>query len=197
MKLAIFPGTFNPIHIAHLLLAETARYQFNLDLIYFIPSNIPPHRHTGIADARHRFNMVDLSCQNNPFFKPSEIELKREGPSYTYDTLIKAKEVYPDLDELFMIIGADAIRQLHTWHNCQNIVDITHFLVANRPDNPDIKQCLQETNLNNFKISIINSPLMEISSTLVRANITRGYSIKFLVDDLVREYIHQNDLYRE
>ena len=197
MKIALFPGTFNPIHIAHLILADTARCQCNIDKIFFITSNIPPHRNKNIAEAEHRHEMVKRSCSSSEYFEASDIELRRGGTSYTYDTLIRAKEVYPNLDKLYMIIGADAISQLHTWHNAQKIADITHFLIAPRPDNPEVSCCLNKTGLKNFQYEIIKSPLLDISSTLVRDNIARGNSIKFLVLDSVKEYLEDQCLYRK
>lgn len=196
MKLILFPGTFNPIHIAHLLLAETALSQFSADKVVFITSNIPPHRDKEIANARHRHEMVLLSCHHNNKFEASNIELIRKGPSYTYETLIEIREFYPQATELNMIIGADAVRQLHTWHNNQLIVNMTNFLIASRPDSPNIDQCIKETNLENFNYHIIDSPLMDISSTLIRNNIARKRSVKYLVTDPVEEYIYTNDLYR-
>lgn len=197
MNIAIFPGTFNPIHVAHLMLAEIARCQFNLDKVIFITSFIPPHRNKEIAGACYRHEMVKLCCLENSFFEASEIELTRKGPSYTYDTVVEAQKVYTKADKIFMVIGADAVRQLHTWHNNQDLVDRTHFLIAARPGDPDIKSCLTETGLKGFQYEVINAPLLEISSTLVRNRIHNGQSIKYLVTDKVCEYIKSNGLYKE
>ena len=197
MKLILFPGTFNPIHIAHLIIAETALSTFKADKVVFVTSNIPPHRDTDIANSRQRHEMVLLSCQHNNKFEASNVELIRKGPSYTYETLIEIREFYPEATEINMIIGADAVRQLHTWHNNQLIVNMTKFYIASRPDNPYIDECIKETNLKNFNYNIIDSPLMNISSTLIRNNIAKNRSIKYLVTDPVEEYIYQNDLYRK
>lgn len=197
MKLAIFPGTFNPIHIAHLIMAENAREQCNLDKVVFITANIPPHRDKDIAPAKHRHRMVELSCAENEFFEASDIELHRDGPSYTYDTLVEIKTSFPEITTPYVIIGTDAIAQLHTWNNAQDIVDMSHFLITYRPGYPPIEDCLQKTGLLNFNYKTINSPLLEISSTLIRANMSNRGSIKYLVLDSVREYIEKNGLYRE
>lgn len=195
MKVAIFPGTFNPIHIAHLIIAENARDQCGIDKVLFITSNIPPHRTENIAKAKHRHVMVQLSCEGYEFFEPSDIEINREGPSYTYETLISIKQLYSKLEKLYLIIGSDAISQLNTWNYAQEIVDITNFLVIPRPGTQDVNCCLKQTGLSNFKCEIIKSPLMNISSTLIRDKIYNEQSIKFLVLDSVRKYIYENNLY--
>jgi nicotinate-nucleotide adenylyltransferase len=197
IKIGLFPGTFNPIHTGHLILAEVVRSEYNLDKILFIPSNVPPHRDKDIASAMHRYNMVKLSCEDYELFDHSDIEITREGPSYTYDTLKELKENYRDSEYLSLIIGVDALSQLHTWNNAQDIVDITKFLILNRPGNPSIEECIKQTNLQNVKYDVVKAPLLEISSTMVRDNILKDKSIKFLVAEKVKGYIESHGLYRK
>lgn len=196
MKIALFPGTFNPIHIAHLIIAEQARDQLGLDKVLLIPSNIPPHREGNIASAYHRLEMVKKVCLEHKYFEASDIEVKRNGPSYTFDTISELHLNYPNCETLYMIIGADALNQLHTWNNCQGIVDTVTFLILSRPGSPDISNCVTNTGLKNFKYEIIQAPQLQISSTLIRDKIAVGRSIKFLVLDSVMEYIDNNELYR-
>jgi nicotinate-nucleotide adenylyltransferase len=197
MKLAIFPGTFNPVHIAHLIIAESAWSQCRLDKVLFVTSCIPPHRSENIAPASERHEMVELCCSENDHFEVSTIEIDRKGPSYTYKTVENVRQIYNITDRLYFLIGADAIGQLHTWHEAQQIVDSVHFLVFSRPGQPDIKECIASTGLKNFKYDVIEAPLLEISSTLIRNNISSGKSIKFLVLDNVRNYIETHNLYKE
>jgi nicotinate-nucleotide adenylyltransferase len=197
MELAIFPGTFNPIHIAHLILAETTRQQFDLDKILFIPSNIPPHRNDNIASARDRYNMVKLACEDHEKFEVSDIEIMRFGPSYTYETVREVKKIYNERNQLYLIIGADALNQLHTWNFARELADNVIFLVLNRPGNPPIDTCVLNTMLTNITYQEIKAPLLEISSTYVRDKISKRKSIKFLVTDKVKDYIENHGLYRK
>lgn len=196
MKLAIFPGTFNPIHLAHLIIAEHARIQFKLDKIIFITAKIPPHRHIDIAPPEHRHKMVETCCRENEFFEASNIELAREGTSYTYHTLIEIKELYNTKSKISFIIGIDALSQIATWVNAQSVVDMSHFLIVSRPGYSDIEPALEKTGLKNFCYDIIQSPLLEISSTFIRNRIASNLPIKYLVRDKTEEYIQSNNLYK-
>lgn len=195
-KITIFPGTFNPIHIAHLIIAETARSQFNLKEIIFITANIPPHRSINIAPAIDRYNMVKFACEENPYFHVSDLELKRDGPSYTVDTVLEIKNTLSPSEKINMIIGADAISMIDTWNGAQEIINNTNFLIIPRPGCPDVPQCLLNTGLDNYSYQIINSPFMDISSTRIRDNINQGNSIRYLVTEPVRKYIEDNATFR-
>lgn len=195
MSIAIYPGTFNPIHIAHLIIAETARTTFNLSKVIFITSNIPPHRINKIADPIHRYKMVDLACKNNPHFEASDMEIIRKGTSYTYETIQEIAMKYAIDDNINFLIGTDAFCQLHTWKHAQKIVNKCRFLVIDRPFCSSAEDYIEYSTLNNIKYEKLSAPQMDISSTMIRNRNSAGLSIKYLVIDDVLNYIHQNALY--
>ena len=145
MSIAIFPGTFNPIHVAHLIIAETARVKLNFEKIIFITSNIPPHRDISVAESIHRYRMVNLVCSKNPYFESSDIEIMRTGISYTYDTIVEIEAKYKPNDKINVLIGSDAFCQLHTWKNAQEIVEKCVFIIIDRPYNTKSEEYLINT----------------------------------------------------
>ena len=198
-KIGISGGTFNPIHIGHLMVAEIVRDRFGLDKVLFIPSGMPPHKSlSSVACAKHRFDMVEKAVESNPYFKASRIEIDREGYTYTVDTLKNLREIYGNNTSLYYIIGADVLNDLLTWKNYEEVLKICEFIAVLRPGN-DVQafkkqiEFLKQTYC--AKIHFINTPLIEISSTEIRDRIKEGRSIKYLVRDSVEEYIKLNRLY--
>lgn len=197
--LGIFGGSFNPVHIGHLLLAEYIREELKLNKIIFIPAGNPPHKHDDELElSYHRYNMVELAIADNPFFDISDIELKREGVSYTSDTLNSISKENPD-EELSFICGSDSIIQLPTWHEIGKIFELSTIIVANRPNvsQQDLDEQITEFK-NKYKARIICStaPHIEVSSSEVRSRIQQGLSIRYIVPKAVVEYIHTNNLFR-
>lgn len=198
MKIGLMGGTFNPIHMGHLIISEFLRITFPLDKVIFIPSGNPPHKNNDIAESDHRIAMVKLATNSNPFFEVSSIELKRIGKSYTIDTIKKIKALYPD-DELYFIIGSDSLLDLTTWKDFESLVTNINFLICGRPENTEesiIRKIEELTKKYNSNIIYIKGPLVEISSTLIRDRIKDEKSFKYLVPEKVENYIYENNLYK-
>jgi nicotinate-nucleotide adenylyltransferase len=188
-KIAILGGSFNPIHIGHLILANTVCEEFNLDKIIFVPCYIQPLKsNKDFASAEDRLAMIKLAIQNNPKFELSDIEIKRKGKSYTVDTLKYFKQKY---DDLYFVIGADNIKDFHRWKEPDTILKLAKLIVTNRGG---IEKKIPQR-LRGKKIFVCKIPDIEISSTLIRNNIRSNKSIKYLVPEKVEKYIIKNKLY--
>ncbi|NLX63633.1 MAG: nicotinate-nucleotide adenylyltransferase [Clostridiaceae bacterium] len=197
--LGIMGGTFNPIHYGHLLMCEGIREEFNLEKIIFIPAKTPPHKdNTKIIEAQDRLRMVELAIGDNPFFEASEIEMKREGASYTVDTLRLIKE-QENNKEISLIIGADSLVQFETWKDYREIFKLAVIIVASRPDT---KEDILSSYINKFRkeyganIQKYSGKAMDYSSTEIRKRVGMGLSIKYMVPPEVERYIYENGLYK-
>lgn len=193
MKIGLYGGTFDPVHIAHLIIAERARETLHLDRILFIPCAIPPLKPAlGISTGAQRLAMVNLAIAGNPYFAVDDLELQRMGKSYTIDTvrqIIDRWSLAPG--ELHLIIGADNLRDFNSWRSPQEIASLCQLVAVERPDVivPDLPGYV--TTLHRVAI-----PLMGISSTQLREMVRRGESIRYQVVPAVEEYIIRNRLYR-
>jgi nicotinate-nucleotide adenylyltransferase len=188
MKIGILGGTFNPIHLGHLILAEEVREKLVLDKLIFVPANMPPHKDNGdIARPAHRLAMLRLAIKENNFFSVSDIEIKRGGRSYTIDTINDIKVKYPR-DELCFITGSDLLRYLAEWKDLSQILKIVKFVVATRPGYPLEK-------IPNY-ISTIAIRAVDICAFEVRQAVREKKSFRYLVPDSVFSYINKNKLYR-
>ncbi|GHU62881.1 nicotinate-nicotinamide nucleotide adenylyltransferase [Clostridia bacterium] len=198
-KLGIMGGTFDPIHFAHLILAQQCKEEFSLDHILFIPTGIPPHKEKqGVSSARQRLAMTELAVADNPFFSCSNLEIVREGNTYTVQTLKALKAEKPDAD-LYFIMGADSFFQLDTWFEFQDIFGFSKILLANRgeKDLQIIKQKIQDYQmLYAAEIYLVHTPNLEISSRALRSKIQQGYSIQYYVPETVLQYIQKEKLYK-
>jgi nicotinate-nucleotide adenylyltransferase len=200
MRIGIFGGTFDPVHHAHLLLAEQCREQCELDEVWFIPAGSPPHKGSiGISAGKQRREMLDFAVAGHPAFVIKDLELHREGPSYTVETLRQLKTTHPD-DEFFLIVGADSVRDLHTWREPEAILEMATLIGVNRPNIslPDLSELTQkfgETILS--KILWVTMPGIDISSTDIRKRIREKKSVRFMTPRAVEVYIHNNRLYLE
>lgn len=196
MNLTVFAGTFNPIHIAHLIIAESVRTELNTDKILFIPSFIPPHRNSDIADAAHRLNMVKLAIKTNPYFEVSDIELKLQGISYTFNTI---QELYRQNSEIKskinFIIGADAFNNIESWYKYEELAKLINFIVLARPKSKDIKEIINNLKLKDFSYKFVEAPRIDISSSFIRQRVKEKKSVKYLVTNEVESYIQENRLY--
>ncbi len=190
MKIGIYGGTFDPIHIAHLIIAERARYELNLDFLYFVPSYIPPHKtEKNISSSEHRLHMVKIAVADNPHLKVSDYEVSKKGTSYTVDTLKYFSQEYQlKPEELFLIMGADNLQDFDQWKNPEVIQSISQLVVAGRPQN-------NKAHTPNFPAIQLNSPLLEISATAIRERVKKGRSIRYLVPLEVENYIKMFKLY--
>lgn len=197
--LGIMGGTFNPIHYGHLLMCEGIREEFNLEKIIFIPAKIPPHKdNSKIIEADDRLRMVELAIGDNPFFEASEIEMKREGSSYTVDTLRNIKE-QENNKEISLIVGADSLVQFETWKDFHEIFKLAVIIVASRPDT---KEDILNSYIDRFRrefganIQKYSGKAMDYSSTEIRNRVGMGLSIKYRVPPEVERYIYENGLYK-
>lgn len=190
-------GTFDPIHYGHLLMAEEARQAFSLDYVVFVPNGLPAHKKAyHVTDPEHRYNMTALAIESNPCFSISRIEIERSGPSYSIDTIRHFRQIYPDLDELYFITGADAIMQILTWHDYPNLVKQCKFIAVTRPGFmlDQLKHITDAEFLK--KVSFLSIPLLEISSTDIRNRMAIGKSVKYLTPDSVIAYIKEESLFK-
>ena len=188
MKIGILGGTFNPIHIGHLILAEEVREKLSLDRVIFVPTYLPAHKgNSDIAPAKARLAMVKLAIKGNKYFSVSDIEIKRNGRSYTIDTLKEFKKAYPK-DELYFVIGSDLLKYLDEWKDLGEIIKMVRFIVATRPGYP-----LEKIPSH---ISTIPIRAVDISGFEIRKAIKENKSFRYLVPGSVLKYISLKRLYR-
>ncbi|MDE6313391.1 MAG: nicotinate-nucleotide adenylyltransferase [Lachnospiraceae bacterium] len=197
-KVGILGGTFRPIHIGHLLMAETARDSFGLDSVLLMPNGNPPHKSIeNSEDSRHRMNMVVLATKNSNEVYPSSFELQREGVIYTYHTLELLKKENPQ-NTYYFILGADSLQDMKNWKCVDKICRYAIILVATRGE-LDEEQVAQESAFlkehYQAEIHMLDMPNISISSTDIRERIRSGRSIKYLVPSVVEAYLRSNHLY--
>jgi nicotinate-nucleotide adenylyltransferase len=190
MKLGILGGTFNPVHLGHLLIAQDALEQLGLDRVLFIPAATPPHKTPDrLAAGKHRWAMVQLAIRGNRQFAADNLELRRGGRSYSVDTLTILRRRQPDA-EFYFIIGADSLPELHRWRAIHRLARLCQFAVAARPG------CgIRPPRAPVRWVTVAGHPCA-ISSTEIRERVASGRSIRYLVPEMVRRYILVNGLYR-
>ena len=187
MKTGILGGTFNPIHLGHLILAEEAREKMGLDRIIFMPAYLPPHKDTlDVAAASDRYKMVKLAIKDNKHFSVSDMEIKRDGRSYTIDTIREFRRKFPS-DEIYFITGSDLLKYLDEWKDLPEIIKMLKFVVATRPGYPLEK-------IPSY-IQTVAIRAVDISAFEIRSCIQEGRSFRYLVPDAVYDYIAKNKLY--
>ena len=196
-RVAILGGTFDPPHLGHLILAEQIKNYFDLAEIIFMPAGKPPHKKIkDILPNQHRFKMLKLAIDENPKFYLSDWELKKDGYSYTANTL---SEFVPqlDADEVFFIIGADSLAEIFEWKEPEYLLAEGKFIVFNRPGY-NLNEILKEEKYRPFLNNIwtYQGLNIEISSSLIRKEIRNGNSIRYLTLDQIKMYIEENNLYR-
>ena len=199
LRIGIMGGTFDPLHYGHLVTAEEARTQFNLDKVIFVPTGNPPHKKNySVSEPEHRFLMTVLAVMSNPFFTVSRTEIDRKGYSYAVDTVINFRKQYGSDAELFFITGADAILEILTWKNVQALMQECCFIAATRPGFN-----LEELNKKSLEfpgdfqrcVYFMQIPSLSISSTDIRQRVIKGQTIKYLMPEAVQQYIYKNNLY--
>lgn len=192
-RIGFLGGTFDPIHSGHLILAQQLLERFQLARVIFIPAATPPHKEgQAVSSAHHRFEMAKTAIQDNPLFQISDIELRREGKSYTIDTIGELKKHHPDSD-LFLLGGSDILTEFDTWKDPDKLFQEVKVVIGIRPGYDKI-----ELDNEFFKKSItaeING--LHVSSTQIRHRVRQGKSIKYLVPLKVEEYINAKGLYKE
>ncbi len=198
-RIAIMGGTFDPIHHGHLITAEAVREAMDIGTMVFIPAAVPPHKlDREVTPAEHRLRMTELATASNPHFRVSDIELRRQGPSYTIDTIRALQKQYPEDTTFYFIIGADAINELTTWHEVDTLITMCHFIAATRQGTSFDAEGLYARFGERGRAHIHRAltPHIEISSTDIRSRVREGRSIRYLVPQVVREYIEKEGLYR-
>lgn len=200
-NIGLIGGTFDPIHIGHLVSAEEARQQFDLAEVIFIPAGYPPHKERQkITPPEHRYLMASLAVISNPHFSVSRVEIDREQPSYTIDTLQYFKESAGQAANLFLITGADAILDILAWKSYDRLLDLCTMIAVSRPGYSFEK--LRETVGSQFpsfnsKVRLLEMPGLAISSSLIRERVAGGRTIKYLTPEPVEQYIGKHGLYRK
>jgi len=188
--LGIMGGTFDPIHLGHLLCAECARTQLGLAAVLFMPAGVPPWKQGSfVASAGERYSMVALAVEDNPFFDVSPLEVRRETPCYTVDTLGVLRAHYPGNVGLVFIGGADAIRSRGSWYGAGQLDDLATFAYAARGE--DARSAQRPSPDRTFAM-----PAFDISSTMLRDRLSRGLSVRYLVPDAVGDHLERRGLYR-
>lgn len=198
-RVGIMGGTFDPIHIGHLVTAEAVRIEYKLDKVIFVPAGNPPHKQEAfVTPALHRYIMTVMAVYSNPHFAVSAIEMERLGLSYTIDTVMGLISQYGEQTDFYFITGADAISELPTWSRIDELLGLCHFVAAARPG------CLSMIDdvIKYFgirgrqRIHRLATPELEISSTDIRDRVKKGRSIKYIVPEAVESYIWKEGLYR-
>jgi nicotinate-nucleotide adenylyltransferase len=188
-RIGVMGGTFDPIHHGHLVAASEVRQSFALDEVVFVPTG-QPYMKTASSSAEHRYLMTVIATASNPDFTVSRVDVDRDGPTYTIDTLRDLKARYPD-DDLFFISGADAIAQILDWKDIDELWELAHFVAVSRPGH-----ALSISGLPPQRVSSLEVPALAISSTDCRARVGRGFPVWYLVPDGVVQYISKHHLYR-
>ena len=199
MRIGILGGTFDPIHYAHLAIAEEARTQLGLDWVIFVPAGQPPHKlDMAITPAHYRLAMLELALASNPYFLISRVDLERPGPCYTVDTLAMLQEEWGPEAKLYFLIGADSLFEMHTWYHPERVMELAQLVVAARLGNPlhpaALERCLPGLH---ERVRIIQTPLLEISGTDLRRRVREAWSIKYYLPETVEAFILEQGLYRD
>jgi nicotinate-nucleotide adenylyltransferase len=216
-RLGIYGGTFNPLHAAHLMVAEEIRERMRLDRILFVPSGVPPHKSGRMPDGRQRLAMVRLAVRGNPFFSALALEVKREGRSFTIETLQVLRRRHPLPADFFFLIGMDAFEEITTWKDAGHLADHAHLVIFPRPGHPLVKlepflpgswktghtRTSGRTGIRKIaldgKKALFTVPMETppLSASAVRRRIRGGRSIRYLVPETVRRFIEKNNLYQK
>lgn len=197
MRLGVFGGTFDPVHIGHLVVAEEARACLGLDRVIWIPARISPHKLNVVpASSEDRYRMVCLAVQGNPAFEVARVDLDREGPSYTVDTLRMLQVEYGAAAQLYFVLGADSLLTFRAWHLPMEILRLARLVVISRPGYaPDLPALEQDLPGISGATQVLDTISLDISATELRARVMAGQPIRYQVPDQVLEYIAAHHLY--
>ncbi len=197
-RIGIIGGTFDPIHHGHLLAAEQARWEFGLERVLFIPTGQPWQKPNGVSPAEDRYLMTVIATASNPAFATSRTEIDHPGPTYTADTLRRLHAQFGDGARLFFVTGADAVLQILTWREQEEVLKLAELIAATRPgyDLADLADLLKRVPAASGRVHVMEIPGLAISSTDIRARAARGAPIQYLVPDEVASYVRKRGLYR-
>jgi nicotinate-nucleotide adenylyltransferase len=200
MRIGIFGGTFDPVHVGHLVMAEQCREQGRLDEVWFVPAARPPHKaEHDITPFDRRVEMLSLAIAGHPAFRINELERHRAGPSFTVDTVEELQQQHPGND-LHWILGSDSLYDLPGWRSPARIVELAGLLIVPRPSFPvwpeeQLRGSLKLPNAA-LRMLVVHSPLMDVSSRDLRRRAAEGRSLRYLTPRAVECYIEQHHLYR-
>ena len=192
MRIAIYGGSFNPMHIGHEKIVDYVLNNLNMDKIIIIPVGIPSHRENNLEQSNTRLKICKEIFKGNKKIEVSDIEIKSEGKSYTYDTLLKIMDLYGENNEFFEIIGEDSLKSLKTWKNYEELLKICKFIVFRRKDDKNIQ--IDEEFLNNKNIIILENEYYNISSTEIRNMVKNNEDISAFVNKKVKKLIEKEYL---
>jgi nicotinate-nucleotide adenylyltransferase len=196
MRLGLFGGTFDPIHVGHLILAEQCREACGLDRVRLVVAGSPPHKLGSRTAVGHRLEMVRIAVAGHPAFAASDIEATRPGPHYSVETLEGIRRDHPE-DELFFLIGADSLRDLPTWREPERIAQMATIVVVNRPGIEEIGEtALPDFGPGSHRLLAVTIPPVGIASSDLRRRMAEGRSIRYMVPRGVEAYIGAHGLYR-
>jgi len=204
-RIGVMGGTFNPIHYGHLVTAEEALSQFKLDKVMFMPAGVPPHKSDReILLPEERYLLTVIATASNPDFVVSRLEIERKGPSYTIDTLAQLQQIFGPDTTVFFITGADAVWEILTWKNAEELVELTEFIAATRPGYSLEKfkklHVLPEgegREPGRPRVSIMEIPALAISSTDIRRRVREDQPIRYLVPEGVASYIKKSAFWKD
>ena len=197
MKLCLYQGTFNPIHNAHLHVAEYAINSLDIDKVLFIPAAIPPHKSYDDNISIDRLNMVKLAVEGYKDFEVSDIEYKLKGKSYTYRTVCELYKIYNDIDgKIKFLIGTDAFEKIESWYESDKLKELVDFIVFIRENDFDENR-FKYLEARGYKFQFMPLEFLDISSTEIREKVKNNADITNLVPEKVKEYIYKNELYKD
>lgn len=198
MNIGLLGGTFDPVHVGHLIIAEEVRLKLALDEVLFIPTGQPWLKsERSVASGEHRLEMLKLAISSNPHFKVSTIELERPGPSYSVDTASALKDELGAEVELYFIVGFDALAELPIWKELSRLLDLCQVVGVRRPGYAELDWRSLEQAIPGVssRVIVVDVPQIDISSTQIRERVAKGLSIRYLVPEAVEGYISKNRLY--
>lgn len=195
-KLGIFGGTFNPPHLGHLILAETAAEDLRLDRVFFVPAGKPPHKtNRPLAAPEHRLAMVKLTAAYNSHFAVSGVDMDRPGPHYATDMVKIYREHYPHA-QFYFLMGSDSLRDLLSWHAPAELISMTNLVVMQRPAiYPDLALLTRVLPGLLEKVYFLDAPEIEISSTVIVERLRKKQSVRYQILDSVLKYLTEHELY--
>ncbi|MBN2248194.1 MAG: nicotinate-nucleotide adenylyltransferase [Coriobacteriia bacterium] len=197
LRLGIMGGTFDPIHYGHLVAAEEALVQFNLDRVLFMPTGEPARKiDRRVSSAEHRYLMTVIATASNPDFEVSRLEIDRPGVTYTVDTMTELKSAHGSGAELFFITGADAVLEILTWKDSARLADLCTLIAATRPGY-DMAPVLERATGSGLLVQTMEVPALAISSTDIRARVAARRPVRYLLPEAVASYAAKNRLYNE
>lgn len=195
MRIGLYGGTFDPIHLGHLILAEQCREQLRLDAVWFIPAGEPPHKPPGgRTPGRQRLDMIELAISGHAAFRALDLEITRSGPSFTVETLAQLHHQHPTA-EFWWLMGADALRDFPTWREPERILTLGRMAAVNRGgiESPETTAARQQFR---DRIDDVEMPAITLSASDIRQRVATGQSVRYLVPRAVEVYIEQHRLYR-